>query len=144
MAKHEIPGRYPSCEVLINFMYEELNRFLGHPDQAENFDSFFGTPNWREGVVIEDPKARYRFLRDLYFRACRATGSREEGGTGLRSNRLLAVSCGESDVRRRARCGPAVYAAAALANFRRLKPSRARWPAAAIISVDLTLGLLKP
>jgi three-Cys-motif partner protein len=59
---------YPSCEVLITFMYEELNRFLGHPDQTQNFDSFFGTPNWREGIAIADPKARYRFLRDLYFK----------------------------------------------------------------------------
>ena len=26
-----------SCEVLVNFMYEEINRFLGHPDQEEKF-----------------------------------------------------------------------------------------------------------
>jgi three-Cys-motif partner protein len=35
-----------SCEVLINFMFEEINRFLEHPDQPENFDTLFGTDEW--------------------------------------------------------------------------------------------------
>lgn len=58
---------YPSCEVLINFMYEEINRFLGHPDQQPNFDSFFGTDEWREGLELHDPRSRNRFLHDLYY-----------------------------------------------------------------------------
>ena len=33
----------PNCEVLVTFMYEEINRFIGHPDQEKNFDAFFGT-----------------------------------------------------------------------------------------------------
>lgn len=57
-----------SCEVLITFMYEEMNRFIGHPDQAENFDSFFGTPEWREGMNLVKPAERNRFLHDLYLR----------------------------------------------------------------------------
>jgi len=28
----------PSTEVLVNFMFEEINRFLNHPDQHDNFD----------------------------------------------------------------------------------------------------------
>ena len=57
-----------SCEVLVNFMYEEINRFLGHRDQESNFDVFFGTENWREGVQLDDPRMRNRFLHDLYRR----------------------------------------------------------------------------
>ena len=60
-----------SCEVLVNFMYEEINRFLGHPDQEENFDTFFGTHEWREGVGLAGPQARNRFLHDLYGRKLR-------------------------------------------------------------------------
>src|SRR5262249_10272033 len=41
-----------SCEVFVNFMYEEINRFIGHPDQEKNFDSFFGTPDWRSCVSL--------------------------------------------------------------------------------------------
>ena len=40
----------PSCEVLVTFMYEEINRFIGHPDQEKNFDAFFGTTGWRAGI----------------------------------------------------------------------------------------------
>ena len=58
--------RHRSCEVLVNFMYEEINRFLGHPDQEWNFDSFFGTREWREGAQLAEPWRRNRFLHDLY------------------------------------------------------------------------------
>ena len=63
--------RQRSCEVLITFMYEEINRFLGHPDQESNFDVFFGTRGWREGVRLPDPGSRNRFLHDLYLRQLR-------------------------------------------------------------------------
>lgn len=62
---------YQSCEVLVTFMYEEINRFIGHPDQAANFDTFFGTPDWREGIALAEPRARNRFLHDLYVRQLR-------------------------------------------------------------------------
>jgi hypothetical protein len=65
---------YSSCEVLVTFMYEEINRFIGHPDQAENFDLFFGTQDWRPGVALGDPRARNRFLHDLYLRQLRQEG----------------------------------------------------------------------
>src|SRR5271168_4337055 len=57
----------PSCEILVTFMYEEINRFLGHQDQPPNFDQFFGTQKWREGVQLELPSDRNRFLHDLYL-----------------------------------------------------------------------------
>ena len=63
--------RHQSCEVLVTFMYEEINRFLRHPDQGENFDLFFGTPDWRDGLELKDPRMRNRFLHDLYLRQLR-------------------------------------------------------------------------
>lgn len=62
---------YPRCEVLVTFMYEEINRFIGHPDQVTNFDLFFGTQGWRDGVALADPAARNRFLHDLYMEQLR-------------------------------------------------------------------------
>jgi three-Cys-motif partner protein len=61
---------YPSCEVLVNFMYEEINRFLTQSDQPENFDTFFGTGDWR-GCVGGSPQWRNRCLHDLYVRQLR-------------------------------------------------------------------------
>jgi three-Cys-motif partner protein len=58
----------PSCEIFVTFMYQEINRFLGHPDQPANFDLFFGTQKWREGVRLVLPSDRNRFLHDLYLR----------------------------------------------------------------------------
>jgi three-Cys-motif partner protein len=57
-----------SCEVFVNFMYEEINRFIGHRDQVANFDSFFGTSEWKKCVGETDPQKRNRCLHDLYLR----------------------------------------------------------------------------
>lgn len=62
---------HPSCEVLVTFMYEEINRFVGHPDQEKNFDTFFGTPKWRDGIGLPKPRERNRFLHDLYLQQLR-------------------------------------------------------------------------
>jgi three-Cys-motif partner protein len=66
--------KHPSCEVLVNFMYEEINRFLGHPDQPSNFDTFFGTANWRS-CLQGDSSRRNRCLHDLYAAQLRAAGA---------------------------------------------------------------------
>ena len=77
-----------SCEVLVNFMYEEINRFLGHPDQEENFDTFFGTHEWREGVGLAGPQVRNRFLHDLYGRQLRdAAGAKYVRSFEMRNER---------------------------------------------------------
>lgn len=52
-------------EVMVNFMFEEINRFLNHPDQPKNFDELFGAPRWREGYDLIGP-ARRTFLHDFY------------------------------------------------------------------------------
>ena len=56
-----------SCEVFINFMYEEINRFIGHQDQVANFNSFFGTEEWKRCASASEP-VRNRCLHDLYLR----------------------------------------------------------------------------
>lgn len=60
-----------SCEVLFNFMYEEINRFIEHPDQTKNFDELFGTAAWRDVASIDEPRARRAFFHDLYVRQLR-------------------------------------------------------------------------
>ena len=60
-----------SCEVFVNFMYEEINRFIGRPDQVANFNSFFGTEEWTRCASESDPRVRNRRLHDLYLRQLR-------------------------------------------------------------------------
>jgi three-Cys-motif partner protein len=55
----------PSTELLLNFMFEEINRFLSHEDQLENFDALFGSPDWRKADELSG-RARKNFLHDLY------------------------------------------------------------------------------
>lgn len=57
----------PSTEVLVNFMFEEINRFLDHRDQTENFDQLFGCADWRDCINLSGPE-RNQALRDLYAR----------------------------------------------------------------------------
>ncbi len=61
-----------SCEVLINFMFEEINRFIEHRDQPNNFDAFFGSDEWRRVTTIGEKKARREFLHGLYLKQLRA------------------------------------------------------------------------
>lgn len=62
-----------SCEVFINFMYEEINRFIGHPDQVANFNGFFGTDAWIKCLGEIAPRERNRCLHDLYLQQLRTT-----------------------------------------------------------------------
>lgn len=54
------------CEVLITFMYEEINRFLEVPNSETALDDTFGTTKWREVNKESDPNKRCYFLHDLY------------------------------------------------------------------------------
>lgn len=60
--------RAQSSEVLITFMFEEINRFLSQGQQPDNFDELFGCPHWRQGTNIKVPGERIKFLHDLYQR----------------------------------------------------------------------------
>lgn len=60
------------CEVLITFMYEEINRFLttDYTNKADQYDALFGTSDWKE--IARDlskrgnAKERMIKLHDLY------------------------------------------------------------------------------
>lgn len=54
------------CEVLITFMYEEINRFLSHPDHPETYDRLFGTDAWRKVLPVKDADRRRRMIHDIY------------------------------------------------------------------------------
>jgi three-Cys-motif partner protein len=66
--------QHPKCEVLINFMYEEINRFLGLSDYAKTFDELFGCPDWRGALELSTPDERVAAIRDLYLRQLQTTG----------------------------------------------------------------------
>ena len=55
----------PSTEVLVNFMFEEINRFLNHPDQHMNFDKLFACRDWRRAYE-QAGAMRKKFIHDLY------------------------------------------------------------------------------
>ena len=78
---------FQSCEVLVTFMYEEINRFIGLPEQAHNFDAFFGTGTWREGIGLPDPRQRNRHFHDLYMNQLhQAAGARYVRSFEMRNN----------------------------------------------------------
>jgi len=64
----------PKCEVLINFMYEEINRFLSLPDHAPTFDELFGTPEWRGALSLATPDERERAIHNLYLKQLKTVG----------------------------------------------------------------------
>lgn len=57
----------PKTEVMFNLMHEEINRFLAHKDQPDNFDKLFGTTEWRSLTGLKGHR-RTRALHDLYGR----------------------------------------------------------------------------
>lgn len=56
------------CEVLITFMYKDINRFLNDPDKALHFDSLFGTDQWRSIAQVNNSRERKRQIHELYHR----------------------------------------------------------------------------
>ncbi len=67
--------KQPKCEVLINFMYEEINRFLLEPDHAVTFDKLFGTPEWRDAInPSSSPDERVKAIHDLYLKQLKTVG----------------------------------------------------------------------
>jgi three-Cys-motif partner protein len=59
------------CELLINFMYEEINRFLGREEHAEKWSRLFGTEDWRPIAAIEGSAERRQAIHNLYQRQLR-------------------------------------------------------------------------
>jgi three-Cys-motif partner protein len=55
------------CEVMVNFMYEEVNRFISLEEHAQNFDELFGTSEWRRVRSLSDPSQRRKEIHDIYL-----------------------------------------------------------------------------
>jgi len=54
------------CEILINFMYEEINRFIDDKKLWTSLVETFGTDKWKEMISERDPKKRVEFLHAIY------------------------------------------------------------------------------
>ena len=54
------------CEVLITFMYEEINRFIADTRLWDSLTETFGTDRWRQVVQVRDPKRREVLLHNIY------------------------------------------------------------------------------
>lgn len=63
----------PSCEVLINFMYDTVNRFA--TVHKRHLNEMFGCEDWKMLLTIADTGERKRFLSDLYFSQLRTAAS---------------------------------------------------------------------
>ena len=77
----------PSAEILVNFMFEEIDRFLNHPRQEDNFDRLFSCPERREGNEYSGSQ-RKRYIPDLYRDQLReAAGARYVRSFEMRNER---------------------------------------------------------
>lgn len=61
----------PSAEVLVTFMYEEINRFATAESQAVHMDQLFGTKEWRDIARLAGVSQRRAFFEELYARQLR-------------------------------------------------------------------------
>ena len=66
--------KYRSCEVLVTFSCDSINRWLGDPSKnTVEFDALFGCGSWREAEKMESGN-RVPFLIDLYIRQLGSSG----------------------------------------------------------------------
>lgn len=54
------------CEVLITFMYEEINRFVSDKKLWENLKELYGTDEWMKVIPMKNPQQRAACLHDIY------------------------------------------------------------------------------
>lgn len=63
---------YSGSEILINFMYDHMNRFLSIEDYDEQRDAYFGCNDWKNALELSGTK-REEFLVELYKRKLKET-----------------------------------------------------------------------
>ena len=56
------------CEVLVNFMYEEVNRFLSVEKHSDDYDQLFGTTEWRTVINLSGAGQRRKAIHDIYLK----------------------------------------------------------------------------
>ena len=54
------------CEVLITFMFEEINRFISDNRLWDSLTKTFGTDEWKKVISVQDPKKRVELLNKIY------------------------------------------------------------------------------
>ena len=54
------------CEVLITFMYEDINRFVSDKKLWDSLNETFGTDKWMQIKGEKDPKKRTELLHNIY------------------------------------------------------------------------------
>lgn len=54
------------CEVLITFMYEEINRFISDEKLWASLTDTFGTEDWKKVIPETNPKIREEMLHNIY------------------------------------------------------------------------------
>ncbi len=58
--------RNEKCEVLITFMFEEINRFISDSKLWDSLIEIFGTDKWKQVISEKDPKKRIEILHAIY------------------------------------------------------------------------------
>jgi three-Cys-motif partner protein len=58
--------RNDKCEVLITFMFEEINRFISDTRLWGSLTKTFGTDEWRKVISENNPKRRIELLHTIY------------------------------------------------------------------------------
>ncbi len=54
------------CEILITFMYEEINRFVRDKRIWDSLEETFGTDEWKKAIEESNPKRRLVLLHGIY------------------------------------------------------------------------------
>ena len=54
------------CEVLITFMFEEINRFISDEKLWDSLKELFGTDNWKSMINLQNPEDRLNVLHNIY------------------------------------------------------------------------------
>jgi three-Cys-motif partner protein len=54
------------CEVLITFMFEEINRFISNKNLWDSLTETFGTNKWKVVISEQDSKKRNELLHSIY------------------------------------------------------------------------------
>lgn len=52
-------------EIIVNFMFDFINRFISKPDLEESLTNFFGTDKWKQAIHLRG-KRRETFLVDVF------------------------------------------------------------------------------
>jgi three-Cys-motif partner protein len=79
--------RHQPGEVLVNFMFDHINRFLDTPDPEMSFDDLFGGPGWRPAIQAS-PKREDAIIKFYTQRMKQAGGF--DLGTSTRIQKPLS------------------------------------------------------